>query len=279
MKKLTYILVGIIIVVAVLISAKNAILMFVIEKEVKSIAGIHLSMESLKVGLIDATVAIKGFKIYNPPEYPDEIMIDMPDIYIDIALSDVLKGKMHIQQLKLDVAEFMVVRNSAGELNLNTLKVVREAKGKKSKKKQTKIASGLNDIQIDFLKLKIDKVVFKDYSKGLKPDVKVFNIHIDQTFTNITDPDSLVSLLVIRALRNTRIAELTGFDLHALRGQVSGLLLPAHNIVDGAGTRAARTLAGAAGTVDRAVEGLEETLFHQASKEEDGRETGGVTNE
>jgi len=256
-------------VITALISAKNAILMFVIVKEVKIITGIQLGMKSLKVGIIDATIEIKDFKIYNPPEYPDKVMIDMPEIYADFDLQDMLKGEMHLRQLKLDVAEFMVVRSSAGELNLNTLKVAREAKGKKTKDEEPKNKEEPKKVQIDLFRLKIDKVVFKDYSKDVKPDIKVFNIHIDQEFENITDPDSLARLIVVRALRNTQIANLTGFDLGVLRRQVSGILQPAQDVVNRAGTGARNVLAGAANTVDRTVVGFEETLFHPASKEED----------
>ncbi len=271
MKKFVYTLLIVIVVVAVLISAKDAILMFVIEKEVKTMTGIQVGMESLRVGFIDATVEIKDLKIYNPPEYPDRIMLDMPEIYVDFDLPDILKGKVHLTQLKLDVAEFMVVRNRAGELNLNTLKVVRKGKDEKAKGENR-----LKDIQIDLFQLKIDKVVFKDYSKGLKPDVKVFNIHIDQEFKDITDPDSLVRLIVVRALRNTAIARLTGFDLGALQEQVSGILIPAQNVITRAGGGAAKTLVGAADTVNRAVVGLEDALFHPAAKTEEKKPAGGA---
>ncbi len=274
MRKFVYILLIIIVLVSSLVLTKNAILMFLIKREVKIVTGVHLGMGNLKVGLTDATVSIKDFKIYNPPEYPDKVMLDMPEIYIDVDLKDALKGKIHIQKLKLDVAEFMVVRNRAGELNLNSLKVVKEEKNAPSED-----AKVLDDIQIDLFQLKIDKVVFKDYSKGVEPDIKVFNIHINQKFENITDPDVLVKLIVVKALRDTQIAKLAHFDLRAWQAQVSGILTPAKDVVNRAGNRAANTIAGAAGTLDQAVVGLEGVFFHPEPKVEDEKSAKESANE
>ena len=73
------------------------------------------------------------------------------------------------------------MKNEAGELNLNSLRVVKEAEEvEESEKSDTgKEKTEMPDIQIDLLELKIDKVIYKDYSKGTPPKEKVFNIKID----------------------------------------------------------------------------------------------------
>nr|MBC8553647.1 hypothetical protein [Candidatus Brocadiales bacterium] len=76
--------------------------------------------------------------------------------------------------------------------------------------------------QIDLLELKIDKVIYKDYSKGTPPKEKVFNVKIDEQYENITDPQSFVRLIIFKALKNTTIASLTNFDLEKLQSGISG---------------------------------------------------------
>ena len=78
------------------------------------------------------------------------------------------------------------------------------------------------DIQIDLLELKIDKVIYKDYSKGTPPKEKVFNVKIDEQYENITNPQSFIRLIIFKALKNTTIASLTNFDLGKLQSGISG---------------------------------------------------------
>ena len=73
------------------------------------------------------------------------------------------------------------------------------------------------DIQIDLLALKIDRVIYKDYSKGGSPKVKEFNVNIDERYVDITDPQSLGRLIIVKALKNTTIASLANFDIGKLQ--------------------------------------------------------------
>jgi len=80
------------------------------------------------------------------------------------------------------------------------------------------------ELQIDVLELKIGKVVYKDYSKGTPPKSKEFNVNIDERYENITDPRAFISLIMVKALKNTTIASLTNFNLGALQENVAGKL-------------------------------------------------------
>ena len=78
------------------------------------------------------------------------------------------------------------------------------------------------DLQIDLLDMKIGKVIYKDYSKGTPPKEKIFNVNIEERYENITDPQSFVRLIILKALKNTTIASLTNFDLGKLQSGISG---------------------------------------------------------
>ncbi len=80
------------------------------------------------------------------------------------------------------------------------------------------------ELQIDVLELKIGKVIYKDYSKGTPPKVREFNVNIDERFENITNQRTLISLIIVKALKNTVIAHLTNFNLGALQEDVAGKL-------------------------------------------------------
>jgi hypothetical protein len=82
----------------------------------------------------------------------------------------------------------------------------------------------VEDIRVNNMALKVDKVVYKDYSKGGEPSVREFKIGIDQTYHNINNLQALVSLIIVRSLAQTTVANLTGVDISGLSNAVSGTL-------------------------------------------------------
>jgi hypothetical protein len=228
MRKVLIIL-GVVLLVFVLVFlAKDAIIKTSVEKGVELVTGLPLTMQSFKVGIVNTMVGIKGLMLHNPKGFNDNVMIDMPEIYVHYDLPAIFKGMIHLQEVRLDLREFVVVKNEAGVLNLDSLKAVQAQKGAKKpaaeKAKQPKIA-------IDKLELKIGKVVYKDYSRKGAPSIKEFNVNINEKFSNITDPNALVSVIVVKALMNTTIASLTNFDLGGLKGTVTGTLADAEKLV------------------------------------------------
>ncbi|MFH1846861.1 MAG: hypothetical protein ABH869_04820 [Candidatus Omnitrophota bacterium] len=227
-KKITGIVVGVLILGVVFSFAKDMIIRVSIEKGVEVAAGLKLNIKSLKVGLINSFVDIRKMELYNPPGYSDKIMFDMPEIYVDYDLPAIIKGRVHLEEMRIDLKEFIVIKNNKGELNLDSLKVVKEQKEPrvKGEKKET----GMPEIQIDVLDLKIGKVIYKDYSKGAVPFVEEFDLNLDESYRDIKDPKKLVALIVVKALMKTSISRLTGFDLKGLQSMVSDTLAKVERI-------------------------------------------------
>lgn len=239
MKKPITILVGILAILLVLSFAKDMLVKVSVEKGVLVVTGLPLKIRGLSIGIMNTLVGIKDLRLFNPEGYKDEIMLDMPEIYVDYDLPAVFKGKIHLQEMRIDMRQFTVVKNEKGELNLDSLKVVQAQKeGKKPQEKTAKEGGKAPDIQIDSLELKIGKVLFKDYSRSGAPSVKEFNVNLDEKYENITDPYTLVSLIVVKTLMNTTIASLTNFDLGGLQGTVSDTLASAQKIVGDAAVQA-----------------------------------------
>ena len=118
--------------------------------------------------------------------------------------------------------EFTVIKNEKGQLNLDSLNVVKEEKaGAKAASAEEGKAPKMH---IDKLQLRIGKVVYKDYSKGGTPQVQEFNVDLDESYSNIDDPSALVSLIVVKALMNTSIAKLTNFDVSGLSSNLKGTM-------------------------------------------------------
>ena len=247
-KALLVTLVVIVTLVLALVIAKDVIIKTSIEKGVELVTGLKLTMQTMKVGIIKQVVDIKGLNLHNPESFKDRTMIDMPSIYVDYDLGAIFQNKIHMQNMKIDLKEFYVIKNEKGELNIDSLKVVQAQKeGKKAQEKKAP------QIQIDTLELKIGKVIYKDYSKGATPMVQEFDINLNEKYTNITSPYTLVSLIVVKALYNTTIGRLANINLDELKNSVSDTLSSAQKTT-------AEAVKGATDTLKKTTEELKKGI-------------------
>ena len=258
MKVLGIILLVLFIFIFVFSFAKNMIVKAAIENGVELVTGLTLRMGSLDIGIIKTLVGIKGIVLFNPKGYKDRIMMDMPEAYVDYDLPAIIKGDVHLEEVRIDVKEFTVVKNEEGDLNIDSLKAVRaqkEGKGPKEKDKKK-----LPPMQIDNLKLKIRKVIYKDYSKGEPPVIKEYRVDIDEQYSNITNPYALVSMIVVRALVNTTISDLAGFDLEGLQHNVSNTLAKAQEALKQTSGKAQETVKQTTEVIKETAESLKKIL-------------------
>ena len=225
MKKPLTILIGILAILIALSFVKDLLIKVSVEKGVQIATGLPLKIQGFRVGILRTLIDIKNLKLYNPEGYPDKVMLDMPQIYVDYNLASIFKGKVHFQDMRINLKEFYVVKNKDGEVNLNSLNVVKEEKEEKKKKKaQKKVSKKALGIQIDNFEIKIGKVIYKDYSQGPEPVVREMEINIDERFQNIKDLKTLISLILVKSLAGTPIARLADVDINAMKRSISGTL-------------------------------------------------------
>lgn len=244
MKKLITIAVTVIAVLVAVGIVKDVAIKTAVEKGAEMVTGLRLSMSGFNAGILRSVVSIRGLKLHNPKGFTDPVMINMPEIYVAYDLPAILGGVIHLKEARINLAEFVVVKSKDGRLNLDSLKAVTAQKqGKPAQDKSGKPMK----MKIDLLKLKIGKAIYKDYS-GATPSVKEFNINIDDTYTNIDNPNTLVSLIVVKALSGTAIASLANFDVGSLSNSVSGSLDSAQKAVATAQATMTAAMAGSKDT-------------------------------
>jgi len=202
MKKILIVMLAVIAGLAViLLLTKNILVKIAVTNGVKALTGVTVKVESIEVGVFKQAVAVNNLKLYNPGEFTDQLMADMPEIYVDYDLGAFMKGKVHLKELRLNLKELTVSKNSKGKINLESLQSLQPKGGGKAP-----------EISIDLLKLDIGKVIYRDYSAGGNPSVKEFDVNIHEQYANITDTNRLVATILSRALVNTTIAQLTKIE-------------------------------------------------------------------
>lgn len=170
------------------------------------VMGVKVKIEDFSLGILKTAVRIRGFRLYNPQGFPDEPLVDISKVSVDYDLPALLKKKAHLNRVEFDLKEVTVVKSKDGRLNVDELAVA---------KKEEKPAEAM-PLQIDYLSLSIGRVVYKDFSKGEKPSIEIFEVNIrDRVYKNITSAQALASLILLEALKPTAIK---GAKIYALSG-------------------------------------------------------------
>jgi len=227
MKKMTRVLIIVAVIIALIIAGKNIILKAAVEGGVKAATGLSINMKKFDLSILKSHVSIEGLKLLNPEGFPEDLMFHAPEIFVDYNLGDIVKGNIHIEDIRLNFDEFVIIKNAQGRTNLEALKPDKKegASKKDSKKPQVKADKKKGKkalkIQIDHVVLKVGKVVYKDYSKGGDPIIKEYNVNISEEFNDITNIRSLLGIIAMKAMAKTALGDLTGFNVDILKDAIA----------------------------------------------------------
>ncbi|MDD3374719.1 MAG: hypothetical protein PHY73_03220 [Candidatus Omnitrophica bacterium] len=180
---------------------KNQIIKTVVATAASSILGAKVHIDSLAVGVFKPAIKINGLKVYNPKDFPKGILIDINKMEVQYNLPSILKGKLHLPLVALDLKEMIVVKNATGELNVDSLKVIQQEDGQKQINNKNKKPAKQMSMQIDELHLNLGKAIIKDYTKGELPTVLAYDIGIkNKIYTNIQSAQELVARIMLDAM-------------------------------------------------------------------------------
>ena len=181
-----------------------------------NIIGAPMKVRSFSSSLIRQKVRIKGLRLYNPKGFPAEPFLDITEIGADYDILALLTGKLHLPLVIVNLKEMVVIKNKEGLLNVDSLKVTQTSD--QSKEKKSDVKSKSMRIKMDVVKLNIDKVIYKDFSK--EPAViQVYDVGLkDKTFHNITSPEQLVTSILLEAMAPTAIKSAKVYAAAAILG-------------------------------------------------------------
>ncbi len=213
-KKLLFI---ILLLIVVIILGRNFIVKNFVPVGARIATGIKMSFGNVNIGLTDALIGIENIKVMNPKGFPKGEMVDIKEIYIDPVASDLFKNKIHLKEIHFDLDNLVIVKNKDGNFNFNKLtKAKKKQEGKPVEKEKPTKKGKKKEIQIDLMKLKLGKVIYKDYSAGAEPKVITFNINLDEEYKDITNPAMIGSIIFSKIMMKTSLGKLTGIDMKSI---------------------------------------------------------------
>lgn len=163
------------------------------------ITGAPVHIGGFSLGVFSQSVRISDFRMYNPKGFSRSVLVDLPKINVKYDLGAILRKRLHLVNLEVELRELGLEKNKVGSLNVDSLRVVKEGRKGSAKK------GGQMPMQIDTLKLGMGKIVSKDYSGGGEPAINVYDINIHKEYKNITSAQSLAALILAEPMKSAGI--------------------------------------------------------------------------
>lgn len=186
---------------------KNQIMKSVVTKIAVRLIGTPVHMDNFSFNLLSSSIHISGLKIYNPSGFPQGILLSCPKINVIYDRAAFLKQKLHFVFVEVELNEVGLTKNKEGKLNVDSLKVAQPAKPSKPM-----------PMQIDLLTLGIGRIVYKDYSNGMEPAVRVHDVNIHKSYTNITSAEQLAVLIIAEPVKAAGIRDAKIYGVAMLTG-------------------------------------------------------------
>jgi len=125
-----------------------------LQSRLRSQTGMDVAIGKVDVGLSTPTVAIEDLRIYNPPEFGGSLFLSVPELFLDYDRDALRARKLHLNLLRLTVAEIGIVKDQKGRLSIDNL----EKQGIVGATATNSAAGGFSFGGIDTLNLTLQKV-------------------------------------------------------------------------------------------------------------------------
>lgn len=185
----------------------NLIIKAVVTTVASRITGAPVHMDRFSLSILSSTIRISGFTMYNPGGFPEGILASCPRIKAIYDRGTLFTKKRHFLVVEIELKELGLTRNREGRLNVDSLKTVQEPG-----------SSPPIPMQIDLLTLSIGKVVYKDYTIGAEPSVRVYDVNRHQSYKGIPTAQQLALLVLAEPMKAAAIKNVGIYGAALLTG-------------------------------------------------------------
>jgi len=175
--------------VALAILFRNPLLKTITCWNIHKSTGLHTSMGGFDLDVAGSRLHITRFRIYNSAVFGGSLLVDIPEVYLEADPQEAAKGRLRFKEVRFNLAEANVVRDTNGITNIESLKKKVEATSRTSGRSHT---NGFEFAGIDKLTVTLGKLNFTDLQQpensanvelGIKDEV-VRNIKTEEDLQN-----------------------------------------------------------------------------------------------
>lgn len=222
------ILIGLLVLIVILIAFRNPIAKAGAQIGAKVVAGLPLSVEKIDISLTQSYLLIKELRLGSPSGFPSEETLYLPEFYVNYKFGELLKSKIHLEEVRVHLEHFTVVKNTDGKDSLQAItektqpktgEAPKEEPKKEAPSDEKKPAKKAPELKIDKLSFKFGKVILKDFSKNIeKPSVKEIKLNLNKNYEKLDNPYFILGTLTLEILAKSGLAGLTNIDLGFVKG-------------------------------------------------------------
>jgi len=192
--------------VVILLLSLNSILRLYVQHQIRARTGMDAEIGRFSLGLVEPTVTIQNFKLFNPPDFGGTPFLSIPEIHVEYDRAALAKHRIHLTLMRFNLGELDIVKNEAGQTNLFslglTLPSARTVSGRKAAQLTAdfKQQTGFDFTGIDVLNVSVGTARFidlKDQSHNRTQKIGLENCVIKDVKT----PTDLTGLALLVALR------------------------------------------------------------------------------
>lgn len=189
-----------VLVIVLLLVFKNTILCLVAEHQIRAETGMEAKIGRFSSGLFTPVVTIENLKLYNTPEFGGTEFLIVPELHIEFDADALRQQKLRIKLLRLNLAEFDVVKNQAGQTNLVSM-LGKMPKGKLAPHGIHVGGKKFEFESIDVLNLSLGRMRMLDLKNPANDREVALNLD-NQVFNNVKTEADVYSILFIIWLRS-----------------------------------------------------------------------------
>ncbi len=186
---------------------KDMVIKSVVTTVASRITGAPVHMDGFSLNILSSTIHISGFKMYNPEGFPKGMLVSCPKINVIYDRASLFKQKHHFLLVEIELKEMGLTKNKEGKLNVDSLKIVQQSK-----------SSPPVPMQIDLLTLSIGKIVYKDYTTGTQPSVRVYDVNGHKSYKSVPTAQQLALLVLAEPMKAAAIKNAEIYGVAMLTG-------------------------------------------------------------
>ena len=172
-----------------LLLCKDAFLRKFAESRIRQKTGLDAHIGELKLPLGTATIAVRDFRVMNPPGFGTNALIDVPELFVQLDPNEAASGRLRFKEIRFHLKELNVVRAYDKRLNLDVIGEQLEehldtSLATNAPALTNLAATGLTFGGIDKLQLTLGRLRYTDQAHPLKSRDMRFGVE-NETVTNL----------------------------------------------------------------------------------------------
>ena len=181
-----------------LVFYRNELVKNILVRGAREIVDQKITVGKVAVGLGETDIKVTDLKVYNPYGYTETLLAEAGELYFDYSLKDIIKGFFHFSEIRLQITQINVEKDSKGRLNIDHFKpqtLIAKKKDTTSDQKEKK-----TEFLIDKLEFSIGKISYRDDSFPLTIS-KTIQLNYSNTFNDVCCAKSIIAAIRMEVIK------------------------------------------------------------------------------